>query len=93
MSRQSKKQKQKKLDPSQGIMQGIQSIHGWMSAQTKITPKRPTVKKIVESSSEEVNISLVNRPLMHLLMPGRRCRCPDKTDCCESSEAKKRAKI
>ena len=37
-------------------MQGIQSLHGWMSAQTKITPKIKKKAKIKGDSEEEVNI-------------------------------------
>ena len=38
-------------------MQGIQSLHGWMSAQTKITPKIKKKAKIKGDSEEEVNIA------------------------------------
>ena len=48
------KKDKKKLNPSNGIIEGIQSIHGWMSAQTRITPKRQEKKKVVEVESEEV---------------------------------------
>ena len=37
-------------------MQGIQSLHGWMSAQTKITPKLKKKTKIKEESEEEVTM-------------------------------------
>ena len=39
------------------IMHGIQSLHGWMSAQTKITPKIKKKSKIKEDSEEEVILS------------------------------------
>ena len=38
-------------------MQGIQSLHGWMSAQTKITPKIKKKAKIKNDSEEEVKLS------------------------------------
>ena len=38
-------------------MQGIQSLHGWMSAQTKITPKIKKKAKIKGDSEEEVKIA------------------------------------
>ena len=39
-------------------MQGIQSLHGWMSAQTQITPKIKKKAKIKGGDSEEeVNIA------------------------------------
>ncbi len=37
-------------------MQGIQSLHGWMSAQTKITPKIKKRAKIKDDSEEEVTL-------------------------------------
>ena len=39
-------------------MQGIQSLHGWMSAQTKITPKIKKKAKNKGDSDEEVNMVL-----------------------------------
>ena len=39
-------------------MQGIQSLHGWMSAQTKITPKIKKKAKNKGDSDEEVNMAL-----------------------------------
>ena len=38
-------------------MQGIQSLHGWMSAQTKITPKIKKKAKNKGDSDEEVNMA------------------------------------
>ena len=69
------KKKGKGIDPSQGIMQGIQSIHGWMSAQTKITPRATThSKKIIVESSEEVRNNYSYSVLTYHII-GRRHGC------------------
>ena len=87
MSKTGKKQKKKALDPSQGIMQGIQSIHGWMSAQTKITPRGATQKKVVEISSEEVlNVNKTYTLIWDNIIGGR-YRCTYQTYIWQSTEA------
>ena len=63
MSKGGKKGK-KGLDPANGIIEGIQSIHGWMSAQTRITPKKPEKKKVVEVESEEVKNQIYSLHIM-----------------------------
>ena len=61
LGKNAKGKKKTGLDPSQGIMQGIQSIHGWMSAQTKISPRGAVKKQVVEISSEEVVMFFKNK--------------------------------
>ena len=39
------------------MLTGIQSLHGWMSAQTRITPKLISKKKAKKDSDEEVKIA------------------------------------
>ena len=53
-------------------MQGIQSLHGWMSAQTKITPKIKKKAKNKGDSDEEVNMA--RRFLMQFFVPFRMMR-------------------